>query len=59
MAIWILCTALVATGGTALVYREHLRSGSHWITQALCDDSPVLTGRYKRCVDHYAPAESR
>lgn len=56
-AIWILSAVVVATAGATLVYREHLRSDAHWITQTLCEDKPVLTGRYKNCLEHYAPAE--
>jgi len=29
---------------------------AHWITKVLCEDMPVFNGRYKRCLDHYAPA---
>lgn len=55
--IWTLCIMLVVTGSAALMYREQLRSDSHWITQTLCDDRPVLTGEYKQCINYYAPAE--
>jgi hypothetical protein len=54
--IWILTATIIAAGAATFVYREQLRSDAHWITKILCDDMPVFTGSYKRCLDHYAPA---
>jgi hypothetical protein len=54
--IWILFGAAIVLGATTLAYREHLRWDAHWITKVLCDDMPVFTGQYKRCIDRYAPA---
>ncbi len=54
--IWLLCGAVTIAGGVTLVYREQLNSDAHWITEILCDDAPVFTGGYKRCLEHYAPA---
>jgi hypothetical protein len=54
--IWILCGAVIVVGVTTFAYREHLRVDAHWITKVLCDDMPVFTGQYKRCIDRYAPA---
>jgi hypothetical protein len=54
--IWILCGAVIAAGVATFTYRENLRSDAHWITKILCDDMPVFTGGYKRCIDRYAPA---
>ena len=54
--IWILLGAAIVLGATTLAYREHLRLDAHWITKVLCDDMPVFTGQYKRCIDRYAPA---
>jgi hypothetical protein len=54
--ILILLGAATVLGATTLAYREHLRWDAHWITKVLCDDMPVFSGQYKRCIDHYAPA---
>jgi hypothetical protein len=54
--IWILTGAVIVAGVATFAYREHLRSDAHWITKILCDDMPVFTGGYKRCLEHYAPA---
>ena len=54
--IWILSGAIIVAGVATFAYREQLRSDAHWITKILCDDMPVFTGGYKRCLDHYAPA---
>jgi hypothetical protein len=54
--IWILFGAAIVLGVATLAYREQLRLDAHWITKTLCDDMPVFTGQYKRCIDHYAPA---
>jgi hypothetical protein len=44
-------------GGIAtLAYREYLNSDAHWITNILCEDMPVITGKYRQCLEHYAPA---
>jgi hypothetical protein len=54
VAIWCAVTLLI--GVCTLAYREHLNSDAHWITKTLCDDKPVVTGNYGRCLEHYAPA---
>ena len=54
--IWLLCGAVTIAGGVTFAYREQLNWHAHWITKTLCDDAPVFTGGYKRCLDHYAPA---
>jgi hypothetical protein len=54
--IWVLFGAVVVAGGVTLAYREQLSSDAHWITKTLCEDMPVFSGSYKRCLDHYAPA---
>ena len=54
--IRIYCVALVLAGAIMFAYREHLSWDAHWITKVLCEDMPVFNGRYKRCLDHYAPA---
>jgi hypothetical protein len=54
--ILLLCGASLIAGGVTFTYREQLRSDAHWITKILCDDMPVFSGNYKRCLDHYAPA---
>lgn len=56
--IWILTAAIIIAGGATFAYREHLRSDANWITKILCDDIPVFAGGYKRCIDHYAPADA-
>jgi hypothetical protein len=54
--IWILTAAVILVSVVTLAHREHLRSDAHWITKILCDDIPVFSGGYKRCIDRYAPA---
>ena len=54
--IRLYCIALVLLGAIMLAYRGHLNWDAHWITKILCEDMPVFNGKYKRCLDHYAPA---
>ena len=54
--IQVYCIALVLFGAIMFAYREHLNWDAHWITKILCEDMPVFNGKYKRCLDHYAPA---
>lgn len=53
--IWLLCAVVLVTDGATLAYREHLGSDANWITKILCEDMPVITGKYRKCLEHYAP----
>jgi hypothetical protein len=50
------CAVVIAIGVTTFGYREYLQRNSDWITRVLCEDRPVATGQYGKCLDHYAPA---
>jgi hypothetical protein len=53
--IWILCAVVLVIGGATLAYREHLGSNANWITKILSEDMPVITGKYRKCLERYAP----
>jgi hypothetical protein len=55
-AIWIIWGAVLLSGVSTLGYREYLGSDAHWITNILCEDMPVISGKYRQCLEHYAPA---
>ena len=52
----IFCAVVIAIGVTTFSYREYLQRNADWITRVLCEDRPVATGQYGRCIEHYAPA---
>jgi hypothetical protein len=54
IAVW--CAVIITVVFGALAYRERLDANAHWITKTLCDGKPVITGKYGRCLQHYAPA---
>jgi hypothetical protein len=56
--IAIFCAVVIAIGITTVSYREYLQRNSDWITRTLCEDRPVATGKYGKCLAHYAPAAS-
>jgi hypothetical protein len=55
-AIWILWAGVLIAGVSTCAYREYLRWDADWITKILCEDMPVITGKYGQCLEHYAPA---
>ena len=55
-AIAVLGAVIMVVGVGMLAYRTHLQVGAHWITKTLCEDRPVFSGAYNRCLEHYAPA---
>jgi hypothetical protein len=52
------CAVAIVVGITTFGYREYLQRNSDWITRTLCEDRPVATGKYGKCLAHYAPAAS-
>jgi hypothetical protein len=57
VAIWF--AAVIAIGGGMFAYRAHLQTDAHWITKVLCEDRPAFSGKFKECLEHYAPASAR
>jgi hypothetical protein len=56
IAIWT--AALIVMGGSMFAYRAHLQTDAHWITKVMCEDRPAFSGKFKECLEHYAPASS-
>lgn len=55
--IAVACALAVGASVAAFAYTSHLSRRANWITKELCDERSVLNGAYRRCVQHYAPAE--
>jgi hypothetical protein len=55
-AIWTIWCGVLLGGIGTIGYREYLNSDAHWVTHILCEDMPVITGKYRECLQHYAPA---
>ena len=54
--IRVYCVGLVLSAAIVLAYREHLNWDAHLTTKVLCEDMPLFSGNYQRCLDRYAPA---
>jgi len=53
IALNALIGLIIVTAVSTLAYRYYYYGGADEITKFLCEDFPVVTGKYGECMKHY------
>jgi hypothetical protein len=53
IAMLVLSGAIIVAGIATFGYSHYFYGGADPIAKFLCEDFPVVTGKYDRCMTHY------